>query len=50
MEISLQVEGFINAAGRPQHGAVSSTPPKPERLVGESEQEYDFRCVRNMCS
>ena len=47
MEISLQVEGFTNAAGRPQR-AVSSTPPKPERLVGESEQEYEFRCARNM--
>ena len=47
MEISLQVEGFTNAAGRPQR-AVSSTPPMPERLVGESEQEYEFRCVRNM--
>ena len=49
MEISLQVEGFTNAAGRPQR-AVSSTPPKPERLVGESDQEYTFRCVRNMRS
>ena len=47
MEISLQVEGFISAAGRPQR-PVSSTPPKPERLVGESEQEYEFRCARNM--
>ena len=49
MEITLQVEGFANAAGRPNGTSHPDLPYfQPERFLGESEEEHDRRCARNM--
>ena len=49
LEITLQVEGFTNAAGRPTNTTHPDLPYiQPERFLGESKSDHSLRCVRNM--
>jgi hypothetical protein len=49
LEITLQVEGFAHAAGRPNSTSHPDLPYfQPERDLGESDGDHDRRCVRKI--